>query len=124
MSGRKIYRIVSITILSILLLIGALMLVYTKALPALVANKNVQNKVEKCLNKSLGVNLQIENPVLKTTVSPVLGFKVKKIKLTKGEDKLLFAENFDAVISFEKIFSKRRDSSCPLCWPSAGTDAC
>ena len=59
MSGRKIYRIVSITILSILLLIGALMLVYTKALPALVANKNVQNKVEKCLNKSLGVNLQI-----------------------------------------------------------------
>lgn len=107
MSGRKIYRIVSITILSILLLIGALMLVYTKALPALVANKNVQNKVEKCLNKSLGVNLQIENPVLKTTVSPVLGFKVKKIKLTKGEDKLLFAENFDAVISFEKIFSKQ-----------------
>lgn len=107
MSGRKIYRIVSITILSILLVIGALMLVYTKALPALVANKNVQNKVEKCLNKSLGVNLQIENPVLKTTVSPVLGFKVKKIKLTKGEDKLLFAENFDAVISFEKIFSKQ-----------------
>ena len=107
MSGRKIYRIVSITILSILLLIGALMLVYTKALPALVANKNVQNKVEKCLNKSLGVELQIEDPVLKTAVSPVLGFKVKKIKLTKGEDKLLFAENFDAVISFEKIFSKQ-----------------
>ncbi len=24
----------------------------------------------------------------------------------------------------EKIFSKRWDSSCPLCWPSAGTDAC
>ncbi len=107
MSGRKIYRIVSITILSILLLIGALMLVYTKALPALVANKNVQNKVEKCLNKSLGVELQIEDPVLKTAVSPVLEFKVKKIKLTKGEDKLLFAENFDAVISFEKIFSKQ-----------------
>ncbi len=107
MSGRKIYRIVSITILCFLLALGALMLVYTKALPALVANKTVQNKVEKCLNKSLGVDLQIEDPVLKTGMSPYLGFKVKKIKMTKGEDKLLFAENFDAVVSFEKIFSKQ-----------------
>lgn len=102
---RSMKIIARIALYLVLLYLIALAL-YIRVLPALVSNKTVIENVEKLLNKSLGVELEIENPVLKTNFNPVIGFKIEKIKLNKGDDKILFAQNFDTVISFEKIFSK------------------
>ena len=102
---RSMKIIARIALYLVLLYLIALAL-YIRVLPALVSNKTVIENVEKLLNKSLGVELEIENPVLKTNFNPVIGFKIEKIKLNNGDDKILFAQNFDTVISFEKIFSK------------------
>lgn len=107
MLGKKSVKIILITLLSLLILYALLMVLYIKVLPALVSNRAVLDKLEKYLHKSLGVELKIENPVLKTEFSPVLGFSVEKIRMTKGDDKLLLAENFDTEISFGRLFSKQ-----------------
>ena len=107
MSGKKIFRIIYIILLSLLFLYGMFLVLYLKVLPALVSNESVINEVEKILNKSLGVELEIENPMLKTYISPEVAFSVEKIKMTKGDEKLLFAKNFDTEISFKKLFEKR-----------------
>ena len=91
MSGKKIFRIIYIILLSLLFLYGMFLVLYLKVLPALVSNESVINEVEKILNKSLGVELEIENPMLKTYISPEVAFSVEKIKMTKGDEKLLFA---------------------------------
>ena len=103
---KKSMKIIARIAIYLLLLYLILMALYIRVLPALVSNKTVINQVEKYFHKTLGVELEIINPELKTNFNPVIGFKIEKIKLNKGDDKLLFAQNFDTVISFEKLLSK------------------
>ena len=66
---RSMKIIARIALYLVLLYLIALAL-YIRVLPALVSNKTVIENVEKLLNKSLGVELEIENPVLKTNFNP------------------------------------------------------
>ena len=81
--------------------------IYLKVLPKVVSSVKVQNLVKKELAKTAKVELDIKNPELKTSFSPVLVFKVDKIKMTKNNETLLYVKNFNTVISFSKILKKR-----------------
>ena len=88
------------------IIIGTPLALYLKALPAAVSNPKVIKFIENTAKKYAKVDLNIEEPVLKTNLSPVINFKVKTILLTKNNKKLLELENFDSSISFAKIFKK------------------
>lgn len=79
---------------------------YLNVLPWVVSNPNVINFVEKTLQNSMGLQLNIKNPVLKTSLSPDIEFKVEELSLVNNEAKLLQVDNFDTAISFKEIFSK------------------
>ena len=80
---------------------------YLKVLPAVVSNQKVINFVEKEVAKFTNLDIEIKNPVLKTELSPQLGFKTDKIKLLKNDLEIFAVENLDTEISFKDIFKKR-----------------
>ena len=80
---------------------------YLKILPAAVSNQKVINFVEKNINKYTSLDVEIENPVLTTNLSPVIAFKTDKIKLAKDDVEMFDVEKLDAEISFKDIFKKR-----------------
>lgn len=94
-------------ILVIALLATVPFVIYLKILPGLVSDENVINRLQKSLEKSAGVTLVVKKPVLKTSFSPLISFKVDELSMKKGEEKLLDVENFNIVLSFSKIFEKR-----------------
>lgn len=106
MNRKKILKTTLITTSIICVLYMTGLFLYLKVLPSAVQNAKVVSNVEKLLQKYAGLELEIENPVLKTELSPVVGFQVGKIKLNKGEHRLLAAKNFDMVISLDEIFKK------------------
>lgn len=80
---------------------------YLTVLPAVVSNQKLINFVEKNVNKIAKINVNIENPVLQTSLSPVIVFKVAKIDVSKGGEQLLSVENLDTKFSFNEILKKR-----------------
>ena len=80
---------------------------YLKVLPAAVSNPRVISFVEKNVNKYTDLNVEIKNPVLKTSFSPVIAFKTDKIKLAKNDIEIFAVENLDTEISFKDLFKKR-----------------
>lgn len=79
---------------------------YLNVLPWAVSNPNVIGFVEKTLQDTMGMQLNIKNPVLKTSLSPDIEFKVEKLSLVNNEAKLLQVDNLDTAISFKEIFTK------------------
>lgn len=79
---------------------------YLNVLPWAVSNPNVINFVEKTLQNSMGLQLNIKNPVLKTSLSPDIEFKVEELSLVDKGTNLLQVDNFDTAISFKEVFSK------------------
>ena len=88
--------------------LGAIPIVtYLKILPAAVSNPKVINFVEKNINKYTSLDIEIKNPVLKTSFSPVIEFKTDNIKLAQNNIEIFTAENFDVEISFKDLLKKR-----------------
>lgn len=79
---------------------------YLKVLPYAVSNARVINYVEKSAKKFAKVDLNIEQPVLKTSLSPILGFKVENLELRKDNETLLDVKRFNSEFSFAEIFDK------------------
>lgn len=79
---------------------------YLNVLPWAVSNPKAINFVEKTLHDTMGVDLSIKNPVLKTALSPDLEFKVDALSLMNNGANLLQVDNFDTAISFKEIFAK------------------
>ena len=72
--------------LSILVLIAAIIVLlaittYLKILPAAVSNELVINFVKDFVKESTGAELVLDKPVLKTELSPQIGFKFEQTKL-------------------------------------------
>lgn len=80
--------------------------IYLKVLPYAVSHPKVINYIENTAKKYADVDLQIGNPVLKTSLSPVVDFQVKNIILTKQDKKLLELKNLDTSISLAEILKK------------------
>ena len=103
---KTLTKITFIFLISCVILLLFAVFVYLKLLPAVVRNQNVIQYVENSVNKYTELNLNIENPDLKTSFSQGIEFKVQKIKLTNGTEVLLETENFDTSISFAEILKK------------------
>lgn len=81
--------------------------VYLKVLPALVSNSKVIQFVENSAHKYAHVDIDIQNPVLKTSLSPVIAFNAAKIELKKDDAQLFEVTNPDIQISLKDVFKKK-----------------
>ena len=98
--------------LSILVLIAAIIVLlaittYLKILPAAVSNELVINFVKDFVKESTGAELVLDKPVLKTELSPQIGFKFEKLILSKDKKELLNVEKFDIKLSFAEVLKHR-----------------
>lgn len=103
--SKKSKIIISSVLLFVILAVSPFVL-YLSVLPAAVSNKHFINFVEKFLYDTAGLELDIKNPVLKTSLEPEIAFKVDELILSNKGANLLSVENFDTEISFKEIFDK------------------
>lgn len=80
--------------------------VYLKVLPCAVSQPKFISFVEKTVNKYAGLDIVIIHPELKTSLSPVIEFKVDELSVSKKGASLLSVNKFDTVISLKEIFDK------------------
>lgn len=80
--------------------------VYLKVLPCAVSQPKFISFVEKTVNKYAGLDIEIIHPELKTSLSPVIEFKVDELSVSKKGASLLSVNKFDTVISLKEIFDK------------------
>lgn len=80
--------------------------VYLKVLPCAVSQPKFISFVEKTVSKYAGLDIEIIHPELKTSLSPVIEFKVDELSVSKKGASLLSVNKFDTVISFKEIFDK------------------
>ena len=77
---------------------------YLKVMPWAVSNPKILSTVESTVKKQMGIDLDIENPILKTSMTPDMAFSVNELSIIKGNKKLLFVKNFNIELSFAKVF--------------------
>ncbi len=80
---------------------------YLWLIPNIVSNPDFLNFVQNSVKEICGAELIVENPVLKTRISPTISFKTDKISLIKNGTTLLDVKNFDCEFSLIKIFQKK-----------------
>ena len=79
---------------------------YLKVLPYAVSHPTFISLAEKMVNKYAELDVSIIHPELKTSLSPVIEFKVDELSVSKKGASLLSVNNFDTIISFKEIFDK------------------
>lgn len=79
---------------------------YLKVLPYAVSHPTFISFAEKMVNKYAELDVSIIHPELKTSLSPVIEFKVDELSVSKKGASLLSVNNFDTIISFKEIFDK------------------
>lgn len=79
---------------------------YLKVLPYAVSHPTFIRFAEKMVNKYAELDVSISHPELKTSLSPVIEFKVEELSVSKKGASLLSVNNFDTIISFKEIFDK------------------
>lgn len=82
-------------------------LFYTKGLPVLVSNAAAINAVENIAKKQMGIDVKIQNPCLKTGLNPQIAFSIDTLNITKNDEILFNLEDFNTLISLEKIFKRK-----------------
>lgn len=92
---------------SILLVVALVVFSYVKVLPFIVSNEHVISFVERTVKDSVGVDIVIKKPVLKTGFSSNIDFKTDKIFLKKDEEKLFAVSEFDVSISLKELFKRK-----------------
>lgn len=105
-SIKSVFTFLSVSAIFVVILAALPFVIYLKVLPWAVSNSKVISYVEDVASKSLGVDVDIQQPVLKTDMTTDLSFGVKKVKLSQKNTTLLDLENFDTTVSLAKIFEK------------------
>lgn len=100
-------KIIIGSVAALAVLAGASVVGYLKVLPWAVSNPQVVSFVEKAINKAIKVDINIQKPVLKTSMNPVISFSAEEISLSKNDKNILAVNNLDTEISFKDIFKKR-----------------
>ncbi len=103
----KLSKRLVITLSSIAALFLLAIFVWLVVTPALISNEKLCGMVERIIEKGLSADIEIVNPSLDTSLTPRLGFKLDKFKITKNNETIADIINLDADISFTRIFSKR-----------------
>ena len=79
---------------------------YLNVLPWAVSNPKMINWTENYLAKNMGLDLQIKNPKLKTSLSSDIEFFVDDLSLKKENIDIFKLDNFETIISVKEIFQK------------------
>lgn len=79
---------------------------YLKVLPYAVSNQRIINYVEHSAKKYAKLDINIEKPELKTSLSPKIQFNIKELSVTKDNKDIVNVKNFKSGFSFAEIFNK------------------
>lgn len=88
-------------------LIAVFLVIYLYLLPKAVESEVVQNFVKDEFFKITNSTLVIDNPKLKTSLSPTMEFSINNLAINKSQDNLLNLNDLDVKLSFVKLFEKR-----------------
>lgn len=88
-------------------LVTSSILLYLFALPKIVSSKFVLAEAQKITKNVLNLDLQVENPNLKTYLKPQINFSVDKLILKNSKSEIINLEDLDTSISFNEIFKKK-----------------
>lgn len=102
----KFIKVFSVLLGITAVLAGMIIFIYLKVVPAIVSNQKTIDYVKEFVKESTGAQLVLEKPVLRTSLTPQLGFGIEKLALTKDKKELLTLENLDTEVSFAKVLEK------------------
>lgn len=103
MRGLKLFLGISVSILVVVMLaVGT----YLWAVPKIASSELLIDTIEDIVEDSLKVDLDIENPKLATSLSPVVAFSVDRISIEKDDIVIFDLEKLDTQFSFNQIFKK------------------
>lgn len=102
----KIIKWLLLIFISISFLCSLSLFLYLKVLPSAISNKKVQPKIEQIISKILDADFEIENPILKTELSPNIYFSFDKLQIKKNKKIIVKIEDFASDISLKKILKK------------------
>lgn len=88
-------------------LAAAPFVLYLEVLPRAVSSPKTTAFISKTLKKHAGLDLVVENARLDTSLTPVLGFNVAKVSLSKDKKEVFNLENFGILLSLSEILKKR-----------------
>jgi len=94
-------------ILIMTIIIAAPFVLYLKVLPETVSNQKFIDYIQKTVEKELGAEILIKNPILKTELSPILNFQTDEILIKKNNKKIFSAKNVNTSFSLFKISQKK-----------------
>ena len=84
-------------------LIAVFLVIYLYLLPKAVESEVVQNFVRDEFFKITNSTLVIDNPKLKTSLSPTMEFSINNLAINKSQDNLLNLNDLDVKLSFVKL---------------------
>lgn len=119
MLDEKLLKAMKITavLASFAALLAALILfLYLKVLPWIVSNEKVLDFVKDFAKEKSGVELIVQKPVLKTSLSPEIEMRAGEISISKDKKEIFSIKNAELILSFAKIFDKT------IILKKAGTD--
>ncbi len=93
--------------ISFILLVGILLLFYTKGLPFLFSNEKAVSYIEKTAKKYTDINLELDKTYLKTGFSKTIEIKAGRIYAEKSSAKLFEVTNLDLLLSLDELFKKK-----------------
>ena len=91
------------------LVISMFLFLYLYLLPKAVSSKIVQGIIKDEFYKLTKTYLIIDNPILRTSLSPNIEFSIDKFAIIKEKDFLLDLNKCDVILSFNQLFNKRVD---------------
>lgn len=106
---RNLLKFLKISVFLLVLLcffISIPFFIYLKVIPYAVSNDKLITFVEENAAKTLGVDVNIDSPVLKTGLNTNIDFKVKEISISKDKTEYFSLKNFDSSVSFAQILEK------------------
>ena len=106
MKIKSVIKIFLKIIIALLILSGLILAFWLKGFPFLVSNEFIISSVEKSAKKYVGIDIDLQNPKLKTYLSPKIEFGLDLISLNKNNSKLLEISKLDCALNFNEIFKK------------------
>ena len=106
MKFKSILKILLGFVLTVIILSALALILYLKALPAIVSNEKIINISEKIVHKYAKLDIDINKPQLKTSLSPEIIFNVGDLTVNKNNQNLIKLSDFDCAISFKEVFNK------------------
>lgn len=104
--AKTVLTFFTVTLSFTVFLVGLFLVGYLKVLPKMVSCPKVISYVEGIASKSLGADVKIVKPFLKTSLSPRISLGVDKIEVVKKNNKLINLQNFSSDVSFDKVLDK------------------